>query len=102
MRTDRGRPCVSSLAVIERPGEIARQPRSVDRVLLEHEREIGIRDVEELHEVVLDLDVVVRTRETQPSRALDGAARRGVQLTDEGPQVARHESARGLGLMKDL
>ena len=53
-------------------------------------REIAVGGVEQLHEIVLDLDVVVRARETEARRRLDRAARRVIELADEGAKIDGH------------
>ena len=49
--------------------------------------------VEQLHQVVLDLDVVVGARQAEPGGALQRAARRIVQLPDQRLQVEGHISS---------
>jgi len=81
--------------VVETLREIGREPRSVERVLAQDERKIAVGDVEQLDEIVLDLDVVVRAREAETRRRLDDAARGRVELADESAKINRH-GTRGL------
>ena len=90
VRADRGRACISRLEMVETLGEVGGEPRPIQRVVLHDEREVGVGDVEQFDEEMLDLDVVVRAREAKSSRAFEGATRGGVQLTDEGAQVDGH------------
>ena len=90
MRAERGRARIAGLEVVQALRQIRREARSIDRVLPQDERAIAIGRVEQLHEEVLDLDVVVRSRQAQPRRRFDGAARRGVELGDESSEVDRH------------
>src|SRR5262249_27587025 len=51
----------------------------------------------QLDEIVFDLDVVMGTRQTEPGRALDGAACGVVQLSDQSSEIHGHGQPRQLG-----
>jgi hypothetical protein len=54
------------------------------------EREIGAAGVQQLHEEVLDLHVVVRSGKAQASRSFQCIPGRRVQFADYGTQICRH------------
>src|SRR5690606_40472942 len=74
-----------------------RQARPVHAELLEDQRGVGITGVEQLHEVVLDLDVVVGAGEAESGGGLDGAASRVVQLPDQPLEIDAHHTSPGMG-----
>src|SRR5690606_15397343 len=91
-RAERWRARVARLQIVEARGQLAREPRAVDLVVLQDVRAVAVRRVEQLHQVVLDLDVVVRAREAQPRRRFDRAPGLVVQLPDQRSQVHVHGS----------
>ena len=92
VRAERRRARVAGLQLVEALRQLRRQPRPVDAELLEDRREVAVGGVEQLHEVVLDLDVVVRAGQAQAGRRFDGAPRRVIQLADEGSEIDSHAS----------
>ena len=59
-RAERRRPGVAGLELVQTASEIGREPGAVHFVLLEDVGEVPIARVEQLHQEMLDLDVVVR------------------------------------------
>ena len=93
-RAERRGPRVAGLEPVEAARQVVREPGAVHLEVFEDVRRVGVAGVEQLQEEVLDLDVVVRARETQPRGALEGAARLIVQLADQTPEIHVHTCAR--------
>ena len=87
---ERRRAGVAGLEPVERPHEVLREPRLVDLEAAQDPVEVGVRRLAELEEQVLDVDVVVRPRQAEPGRPLEGVAAGVVQSADEGLQVHAH------------
>jgi hypothetical protein len=51
---------IAGLQAIHDTGEVGAQPSFSDLVMPQDRRQIAIRDIEQLHEPVLELDVVMR------------------------------------------
>src|SRR5690606_30628295 len=91
-RAERWRARVARLVLFEARGQLARRPRAMDLLVPQDVRAVGVRRVEQLHQVVLDLDVGVRAREAEPRRRFDRVPGLVVQLPDQRPQVHAHDS----------
>jgi hypothetical protein len=61
--------------------------------MFEDGREVSVVLVHQLHQIVLDLDVVVGPREAQTGRGLYSTLRLMVELPDQGSQVEVHKRA---------
>ena len=61
------------LEPVETSRQLRGDARAVDAIVLEDRGEVAVVAVEQLHQEVLDLDVVVGAAETQPRGGLDGA-----------------------------
>src|SRR5690606_4295703 len=72
--------------------QLARQPRPIHLVVFQDVRAVAVRRVQQLQQIVLYLDVVVRAREAEPRRRLDRAPGLMIQLPDQRPQVYAHDS----------
>ena len=59
-------------------------------MVLENEGEITVARVERFHHEMLDLDIVVRARQTQAGGGLQGVSRLRVQLADQASQIDVH------------
>ena len=88
---DRGsqgrRPRVARLEAVQRALQLGHDHR---RILIEpadHGFQVGARRLEDLQQPVLDLDVVVRARETESGSAFEGSLRNIVEAIHEGLQV---------------
>src|SRR5262249_31999230 len=81
-RTQRRIPRVAGLQPVERARELARQARSVDTEMLEDRRKIAVRLIEQLHQVMFDLDVVMSPRQAQTGSRLQRHSRFVVALSD--------------------
>ena len=93
-RAEGWRPRVARLQLVQAAREVRREPRAIDLELLEDGGAIAIARVEQLHEIVLDLDVVVGARQTQPGCCLEGVARLVVELADQASEIHVHGCAR--------
>ena len=74
---------VARLQAVERPRQVAIEPRRIDLEPLEDRFQVGAARFEQLHQPVLDLDVVVGPRQAQPGGAFQGPAAMAVELADE-------------------
>ena len=83
VRAERRCARVARLEVVEAPREIRDESRPLDAVMAQDERQIIVGGVERLQQKMLDLDVVVRARQAQAGRRLDGIAGIVVELADE-------------------
>ncbi len=82
------------------------KPALVDLVLAQDRRNVAVGRIEQLHQPVLDLDVVMGARQGQPRGGFERPPARLVQSTDQRlqvycrhritsrPKVLRHQSAR--------
>ena len=93
VRAHRRRASVAGLEMIEALRQLRRQPRPVDAVLLENRRDVAVGIVEQLHQIMLNLDVIVRARQAEARRGFHGAPSRVIQLADEGSEIDSHCNA---------
>ena len=92
-RTERRRARVAGLELVQAARQLRREPRLVYAELFQDAREIRIRRVQQLHQEVLDFDVVVRARQAQPGRAFERRASGVIQLGNDRLQANRHSGS---------
>ncbi len=83
---------VAGLQAVEAALEFICETRFVDAVLLEDESDIVVGAIDCLHEVMLDLDVVVRARDAETCCSFEGATSCVVQFADQRFQIQAHLS----------
>src|SRR5262245_35063957 len=74
---------VARLQPIERPRQVSVQPRHSTLKMIQDARQIGVMRFEQLDQVMLDLDVVVGPRKTQPRRPVKRTPAGVVEPADE-------------------
>ena len=74
--------CVTRLQFVETARQLGGQARFVHLEVLQNRRQIGARRIEQLHEVMFDLNVVVRARDAQAGGGFQRVAGGVVQLSD--------------------
>ena len=81
------RPGVAGLEAVDRLREVGEHPALIDVEMLEEQADVVAGLLQELREPVLDLDVVVRSRETQAGGSFERPLADGVQLPDESLEI---------------
>src|SRR5262249_53809306 len=64
-----------------------------DLIVFGDGHEIAITLIEQLEQIMLNLDVIVRPRETESRGGLQRATRGGIELADEGSQIDSHAAS---------
>ena len=82
-RADGGRAGIPGFQFVQTSREFLRKLRGIDAELVEDPRCIAILHVQQFHQDVLNLDIVVCARQAEPRRAFERAARRVVQFPDQ-------------------
>ena len=83
LRRQRRRAGIACLQAVDGPRHRADQPRRIDLELAQQGRQIGVGDLQQLEQPVLDLDVIVRPRQAQARRALQRAAAGVIQFSNQ-------------------
>ena len=74
---------VPGLQFVERAAQFTGQAGFVDAKVLQHAMKIAILPIEQLHQEMLDLNVVVSARETQPQAVFQGFSSGLVHLAEQ-------------------
>ena len=82
VRAERRSARVAGLELVEAARQLGRQARFVHFEMLQDGRQIAVARIQQLHQVMLDLHVVVRAGKTQARRGFQRVARGVVQLSD--------------------
>jgi hypothetical protein len=81
---------VSRLQLIQAARQLGREARFVHFEMLQDGRQIRAARIQQLHQIVLHLDVIVRARKAQTGRGFQRVARGIVQLPDQRPEIHWH------------
>jgi hypothetical protein len=84
---ERWRARIAGLHPVERAVEVGRQSRGIDLPLVQDGGELGVGAVEQAHQHVLDLDIVMASQRRQAGRALEGATADVVEASNQRFQL---------------
>ncbi len=78
---------VSRLEFVDRLRQVGQNPGLVDLKVLEQQADVVARLLEQFHEPVLDLDIVIGSRQAKPSRPLERPLADGIEFADQPLEI---------------
>ena len=90
LRESVGRPLVAGPKPIDHLGQVAQQARRVHLEVSENPGQVGVGQLDQLDEPVLDLDAGIGPRQAEPGGRLQGIQAGLVQGLDQGSGINAH------------